>query len=86
MGKLLSRLEKQLKTKYKQDAEDCIIIYNKLLEMYHGSIWESHWNPLVNTIFEGFPSNERRFKLTSIGYVFLKGLNREEGKLLEQKK
>lgn len=73
MGKLLVRLEKQLKTEYKQDAEDCIKIYNKLKDMT-GSVWQSDWNPLVTTIFKGFPSDERRFKPTSIGYIFLKGL------------
>ncbi len=74
MGKLLDRLNKQLKTEYKQDAKDCLIIYNKLKEMQDGHVWESAWNPLVTTIFKGFPSDERRFKPTEIGYIFLKGL------------
>lgn len=74
MGKLLLRLEKQLKTEYKQDAEDCIKIYNKLKELHSGHVWESNWNPLVTTIFEGYPSDKRRFKPTSIGYIFLKGI------------
>jgi acyl carrier protein phosphodiesterase len=74
MGKLLDRLEQQLKTDYKQDAEDCIQIYNKIKEVSNGRVWESDWRPLVNTIFKGFPSDERRFKPTTIGYVFLKGL------------
>lgn len=73
MGKLFDRLQKQLNTEYKEDAEDCIKIYNKLKEMT-GSIWTSQWQPLVNTTFKGFPSDERRFKPTSIGYIFLKGL------------
>lgn len=75
MGKLSNRLQKQLNTEYKQDAEDCIKIYNKLQEMYNGSVWESNWNPLVDTIFKGFPSDERRYKPSSIGRIFLKGLD-----------
>lgn len=74
MGKLLDRLEKQLNTEYKQDAEECIKIYNKLKELNNGSVWESQWNLLVDVTFKGFPSNERRYKPNKIGCVFLKGL------------
>jgi hypothetical protein len=75
MGKLLDRLEKQLKTEYKADAEDCLKIYNKLKEIHNGHVWESNWSPLVNTTFTGsYPNNERRFKPTSVGYIFLKGI------------
>ena len=75
MGKLMDRLQKQLQTEYKQDAEDCLKIYNHLTETT-GHVWESNWNPLVTTIFKGFPSDERRYKPTSIGYTFLKGLTK----------
>ncbi len=78
MGKLLDRLEKQLKTEYKQDAEDCLKIYNKLKQMDNGCIWESKWRPLVDTIFKGFPSDERRFRPTTIGELFLKGIENEQ--------
>lgn len=74
MGKLYDRLQKQLKTEYKQDAEDCLKIYNKIKEMSGGHVWESDWRPLVTTIFKGFPSDERRFKPTNMGYIFLKGV------------
>ena len=75
MGKLLDRLEKQLKTENKQDAEDCLKIYNKLKEMDNGRVWESKWTTLVSVKFVGtYPDNERRFKPTSIGYIFLKGI------------
>lgn len=70
MGKLLDRLQKQLETEYKQDAEDCLKIYNELSKQGDGHIWSSIWNPLVSTIFKDFPSNERRFKPTSVGYTF----------------
>lgn len=72
MGKLFDRLQLQLKTEYKKDAEDCLKIYNNLKEAT-GHVWESNWNPLVITIFEGW--NKKRFKPTNIGYTFLKGLN-----------
>jgi hypothetical protein len=75
MGKLLNRLEKQLKTEFKQDAEDCLKIYNYLKETT-GHIWQSQWTLLVTTIFKGYPSDERRFKPTAIGYIFLKGANK----------
>jgi len=78
MGKLYDRLQKQLKTEYKQDAEDCLEIYNALKEMQNGHVWESSWRPLVNVIFKGFPSDERRYKPTLIGYVFLDGLKKEQ--------
>lgn len=74
MGKLYNRLQKQLKTEYKQDAEDCLKIYNRIKELDNGHVWESNWKPLVDTIFKGFPSDERRFKPTSMGYIFLKGI------------
>ena len=81
MGKLLIRLEKQLKTEYKKDAEDCLKIYAKLKEMQNGHVWGSAWSPLVDTIFKGYPSDERRFKPTAAGYIFLKGL---ENKMKEE--
>jgi hypothetical protein len=75
MGKLFDRLQKQLNTEFKQDAEDCLKIYNHLKETT-GHIWQSEWTPLVTTIFKGFPSDERRYKPTAIGLIFLKGLNK----------
>lgn len=75
MGKLMDRLQLQLKTEYKQDAEDCLEIYNHLKNTT-GHVWESQWNQLVETIFEGW--NKRRSKPTAMGYVFIKGLNNKE--------
>ena len=74
MGKLHDSLQKQLKTEYKQDAEDCIKIYNKLSEMNNGHIWDSQWKPLVDKIFKDFSSDEKKFKPTNMGYIFLKGI------------
>lgn len=76
MSKLYDRLHRQLKTEYKQDAEDYIKIYNNLKELRGGHIWESEWNTLVTIKFIGsYLGYERRFKPTNIGYVFLKGLD-----------
>lgn len=77
MGKLLDRLNKQLTTEYKQDAEDCLKIYNRLKEKSGGHVWGSDWNKLVNTTFKGYPSDERRFNPTDLGYIFLKGTEEE---------
>ena len=67
MGKLYNRLQAQLKTEYKQDAEDCIKIYNKLKDISGGQVWSSNWNVLVHTTFKGFSSSESRFKPTDCG-------------------
>jgi len=76
MGKLMNRLNKQLSTEYKKDAEDCIRIYNKLKEMNDGKVWSSQWSPLSTVIFKGYPSSDRRYKPSSIGHIFLQGLNK----------
>ena len=75
MGKLYDRLQKQLQTEYKDDAEDCIKIYNKIKEMKDGHVWDSSWNPLVTVEFLGKYPYQRRYYLTSMGRIFLKGLN-----------
>ncbi len=74
MGKLMTRLEKQLGTEHKQEAEDCIKIYNYLKEQDGGSVWESKWRVLTDVTFKGFPSDERWYKPSSMGYTVLKGL------------
>jgi hypothetical protein len=73
MSKLLDRLNKQSETEYKQDAEDCLRLYQYLKDTT-GGVWESQWCLLVDTIFEGFPSDKRRFKPTNIGRTVLIGL------------
>ena len=76
MGKLYNSLQAQLKLEeYKQDAEDCLKIYDKLKEMYNGHIWESNWNPLVETGFIGtYPNSKRISKLTYLGKLMLKDI------------
>jgi hypothetical protein len=73
MGKLYDRLQKQLLTEHKQDAEDCIKIYNHLKET-QGHVWESQWKLLVTTVFKGFPSDKRRYRPTSMGDIVLKSI------------
>ena len=75
MGKLINRLNKQLLTKYKKDAEDCILIYNKLKEMdKDGCVWSSKWRFLTDVIFEGYSSGKKRYYPSDVGLIFLKGL------------
>lgn len=79
MGKLYDRLQKQLKSEeYKKDAEDCLKIYEKLKEMNNGSVWNLQWQQLVDTHFKGFPSDDRRYKPSKMGYVFLKGIEEKQ--------
>lgn len=52
MGKLLNDLNRQLNSEYKKEAEDCLLIYNTLIETT-GHVWESDWRPLTSTWFEG---------------------------------
>jgi len=73
MGKLLTHLEKQLKSEFKLDAEDCIKIFNKLVEL-EGTVWSSQWQILTTVKFKGFPSDERNYKPSKIGYIFLKAI------------
>ncbi len=78
MGKLSDHLNKQLKTEYKQDAEDCLKIYDKLLELDGKTVWSSQWQILVDTkIMGGYPSYDRIYKPSKIGYIFLKGINQQ---------
>lgn len=73
MGKLKDRLDKQLKTENKKDAEDCLKIYEYLKESM-GHVWESNWNPLVSVRFEGTYPYKRIYKPTSLGYIVINGL------------
>lgn len=74
----MNYLQKQLQTEYKKDAEDCLKIYEKLKEMNNGSVWSLQWQQLVDTHFKGFPSDDRRYKPSKMGYVFLKGIEEKQ--------
>jgi len=66
-------LENQLTAEYKKNAEDCIEIYNKLKSMDEGRVWSSKWDALVDVRFS---TNERRYKPSNIGAIFLQGLRK----------
>ena len=74
MGKLADRLNKQLKTEHKKEAEDCIKIYNKLKEIDNGRVWESKWTPLVNVKFLGKYPYQYKYEPSVMGYIFLNGI------------
>jgi len=68
-------LQKQLKTENKQDAEDCIEVYNWIKNTdKDGHVWSSRWTPLVDVKFKGYPSSERTYKLNITGRTLLKGI------------
>lgn len=80
MGKIYDRLQKQLQVEeHREDAEDCIKIYNKLKEMNDGSVWSSDWQVL--TTIGGWigerPHAQMAYKPSKVGYVFLNGIRGE---------
>ena len=76
MGKLMVRLEKQLTTEYKKDAEECIEIYNWIKSTdKDGRVWSSRWESLVDVTFKGYPSDERRYYLNITGKTLLGKIN-----------
>ena len=84
MGKLYNSLQRQLKfDEYKEDAKDCLKIYEKLKELNNGSVWQSNWKPLVDVKFMGeYPNSIAIYKPNQMGYVFIKGL--EEKKVISK--
>lgn len=76
MGKLMDRLQKQLKNPdHEKDAEDCIKIYNWIKDTdKDGRVWSSRWESLVDVRFKGFPSDERTYKPNITGRTLLKGI------------
>lgn len=76
MGKLLNELNNQAKTCYKKEAENCLLIYNTILETTE-HVWESDWKPLTSVWFEGkYPNSKRFYKPSSLGLIFLKGIEK----------
>ena len=74
MGKLLDNLNKQLNSEYKKEAEDCLLIYNTLIERT-GHVWESDWRPLTSTWFEGrYPNSKKFHKPSPLGEILLIGI------------
>lgn len=74
MSKIRKNLDRQLTiVGLIKDAKEVEIIYNYLMET-DNAIWGSKWNILVHSIFEGYPSSLRTYKLTDFGKIFLNGL------------
>lgn len=80
MGKLLDRLNQQLKRpEFKEDAVECIKIYNWIKETDpEGRVYSSRWTPLVDVKFKGFPSDIRNYSLNITGKTLLKGIKKEK--------
>lgn len=48
--------------------------------MNDGRVWGLQWQQLVEPKYKGFPSDDRTYYPTNIGYVFLKGIEEEKPK------
>jgi hypothetical protein len=80
MGKLYDKLQKQLQTEYKKDAEDCLKIYEKLKELNNGSVWDSDWRQLTTIggwIGDKYPKT-MVYKPSKLGYELLKGIEEKK--------
>lgn len=80
MGKLYDKLQKQLGTEFKKDAEDCLKIYEKLKEINNGSVWELDWRQLTTVggwIGEKHPKT-MAYKPSKLGYELLKGIEEKQ--------
>lgn len=74
----MNHLKKQLNTEYKEEAEDCIEIYNWIKSTdKDGCVWSSRWAPLVDVKFKGFPSNDRTHRPNVTGYTLLEGIRQK---------
>ncbi len=72
---LKKQLQKQSELKdLREDALNCIKIYEKLKEINNGSVWSSQLQILISTYFEGYPSTKRWYKPSKVGSVFLRGI------------
>lgn len=80
MAKLIGGLQRQCKVeKYRKSAEDCIVIYKKLLELSDNHIWSSDWRVLVKTRCSGkYLDRQTIYVPSEIGKIFLKGIKHED--------
>ena len=75
MGKLKERLLSQAKHEdRKNDAIQCLEIYDALNKINNGKVWSSQWQILVDVKSAGFESDDRIYYPSKIGLIFLKGL------------
>lgn len=82
MGKLKNRLDKQLEMpEYADDAKDCLIIFNYLMEVDKGHIWESRWSPLVRALCIGvYPNTITVYRPTDLGQKVINSLKSNKAK------
>lgn len=76
MSRILLKLNKQLETDYKKEAEDSLNIFNKLKELNINSVWSNEFYTLV-CVFYPIGSNIGMYKPSKIGEIFLKGIKCE---------
>ena len=75
MGKVYEALQKQLDTTDKIDAENSIIIYDKIRELCDGKVNERQWVTLTDCKCVGnYPNFRYVYKPSKIGVIFLKGI------------
>lgn len=75
MGKLSDNLNKQLTTEFKEDAEVCLKIFDKLKELNDGKVWSSEWGILTDVRFVGpIGRSTRIYSPSEIGKIFINGL------------
>lgn len=75
MGKLSDNLNRQLTTEFKEDAEACLKIYDKLKELNDGRVWSSNWDVLTDVSFVGpMDKRIRVYRPSKIGKIFINGL------------
>lgn len=79
MSELKDRLLKQLETDYSEDARDCLKIYEAVKKLNGGSIPSDQWMVLSRVQHLGTHIDSMRvYSPSEIGYVFLKGLERND--------
>lgn len=79
MSELKDRLLKQLETNYSENARDCLKIYEAIKELNEGSIPSDQWMVLSRVQHLGTHIDPMRvYSPSKIGYVFLKGLERND--------
>lgn len=77
MGKVYDELQLQIKKgEFKKEGEDCLVIYNKLIEIDSAS--GSVWGILTKVNFIGnYPNCKRTYAPSVIGRIFLKGIEQK---------
>ena len=79
MSEFKDRLLKQLETDYSENARDCLKIYEAIEKLNGGSVPSDQWMVLSRVQHLGTHIDPMRvYSPSKIGYVFLKGLERND--------